>query len=156
DGKVVDVQKTTTGFRKTEFKGGVGTGGVYINDKFVYLKGFAQRASDEWAGLGQAYPEWMHDLNAKLLRGCNGNYMRWMHISPQKVDSDACDRAGIIQVCPAGDKERLVTGRQWDQRAQVMRDSMIYFRNSPSILFWEAGNTIVTPEQMNQMVALRK
>ena len=26
--KVVDVQKTKTGFRKTEFKGGAGTGGV--------------------------------------------------------------------------------------------------------------------------------
>jgi beta-galactosidase len=56
DGKVVDVQKTTTGFRKAEFKGGAGIGGVHLNDKFVYLKGFAQRSSDEWAGLGQAYP----------------------------------------------------------------------------------------------------
>jgi beta-galactosidase len=37
-----------------------------------------------------------------------------------------------------------------------MRDSMIFFRNNPSIFFWEAGNTIVTPEQMTQMVALRK
>jgi beta-galactosidase len=26
-----------------------------------------------------------------------------------------------------------------------MRDSIIYFRNNPSILFWEAGNTVVTP-----------
>ena len=25
---------------------------------------------------------------------------------------------------------------------EVMRDSIIYFRNSPSILFWEAGNTV--------------
>jgi len=33
---------------------------------------------------------------------------------------------------------------------------MISYRNNPSILFWEAGNTIVTPEQMNQMVAMRK
>jgi beta-galactosidase len=33
---------------------------------------------------------------------------------------------------------------------------MIFFRNNPSILFWEAGNTIVKPEQMVQMVALRK
>ena len=32
DGKVVDVTKITTGFRKVEFKGGVGTGGVYINE----------------------------------------------------------------------------------------------------------------------------
>jgi beta-galactosidase len=156
DDKIVDVNKITTGFRKTEFKGGVGTGGVYINDKFVWLCGFAQRASDEWAGLGQAYPDWMHDLNAQILRGCHGNYMRWMHVSPQRVDVEAYDRAGIVQVCPAGDKERDATGRQWEQRLEVMRDSMIFFRNSPSTLFWEAGNNGVTPEHMQQMVELRK
>ena len=37
-----------------------------------------------------------------------------------------------------------------------MRDTMIFYRNSPSIFFWEAGNTIVTPEQMTQMVEMRK
>jgi beta-galactosidase len=91
-----------------------------------------------------------------MIRECHGNYMRWMHISPQKVDADTFARFGIIQICPAGDKERDVTGRQWDQRVEVMRNSMIYFRNNPSILFWEAGNTVVTPEHMQQMVALRK
>jgi beta-galactosidase len=156
DGKVVDVVKTTTGFRKTEFKGGAGTGGVYINDKFVYLKGYSQRSSDEWAGIGAGYPQWMHDYTAEMLRESNGNYMRWMHVSPTKVDVEAYDRHGIVMVCPAGDKEREVTGVQWDQRVAVMRDSMVYFRNSPGILFWEAGNTIVTPEEMLQMVALRK
>ena len=69
NGKVVDVNKVRTGFRKTEFKGGAGTGGVYINDKFVYLKGFAQRTSDEWAGVGAGYPDWMHDFSAQMLRG---------------------------------------------------------------------------------------
>jgi beta-galactosidase len=156
DGKVVDVNRLETGFRKTAFKGGAGTGGVYLNDKFVYLKGFAERSADEWAGVGAGYPDWMHDYTANLIRACHGNYMRWMHISPQKVDADSFARFGIIQVCPAGDKERDVTGRQWDQRVEVMRDSMIYFRNNPSILFWEAGNTIVMPEQMQQMVDLRK
>jgi beta-galactosidase len=63
----------------------------------------------------------------------------------QRADVSACDRYGIVEVCPAGDKERLVTGRQWDQRVEVMRDSMIFYRNNPSIFFWEAGNTIVTP-----------
>jgi beta-galactosidase len=156
DGKVVDVDKVVTGFRKTEFKGGVGTGGVYLNDKFIYLKGFAQRSSNEWAGLGQAYPDWMHDYQAQMIRDNHANYIRWMHIAPQRVDSDAADRHGIVQICPAGDKERDVTGRQWEQRLEVMRDTMIYFRNSPSILFWEAGNTVVTVEHMQQMVALRK
>jgi beta-galactosidase len=156
DGKVVDVNKVTTGFRKTEFKGGAGTGGVYLNDKFVYLKGFAQRSSNEWAGLGQAYPDWMHDLTAKMVRDGHGNYIRWMHITPQKVDVEACDRAGIIEVAPAGDKERAVQGRQWQQRLDVMTDSIIYFRNSPSILFWEAGNTVVPPAQLQEMVDLRR
>jgi beta-galactosidase len=152
----VDVQKIRTGFRKTEFKGGVGTGGVYINDKFVYLTGYSQRSADDWAGLGEAYPDWMHDYNAQLVRSTHANYIRWMHISPQAVDVRACDKTGIVIVCPAGDKEGDVQGRQWDQRAEVMRDSMIYFRNHPSILFWEAGNTVVTPEHMQQIVALRK
>jgi beta-galactosidase len=164
--KVVDSQKIKTGFRKAEFKGGAGTGGVWLNDKFVYLKGYAQRSADDWAGLGEAYPDWLHDYNAKLVRSTHANYIRWMHISPQAVDVRACDKTGIIEVCPAGDKEqdpvmdrRLqpdAAAREWEQRAEVMRDSMIYFRNNPSILFWEAGNTVVTPEHMQQMVALRK
>ena len=156
NGKVADVVDTKTGFRKTEFKGGVGTGGVWINGKFVWLTGYAQRSANDWAGLGGAYPNWMHDYTLKMMKESNGNYMRWMHVAPQRADVEACDRLGIVQVCPAGDKERLVTGRQWDQRAEVMKATMIFYRNNPSILFWEAGNTIVTPEQMNQMVAMRK
>jgi beta-galactosidase len=154
--KIVDVQKIKTGFRRAEFKGGVGTGGVYLNGQFVWLTGYAQRSSDDWAGLGEAYPDWMHDFNAQLVRSTHANYIRWMHISPQAVDVRACDKAGIIEVCPAGDKEKDAQGRQWEQRMEVMRASMIYFRNSPSILFWEAGNTVVTADHMRQMVALRK
>jgi beta-galactosidase len=164
--KIVDVQKIKTGFRKTEFKGGVGTGGVYLNDKFIWLTGYAQRSADSWAGLGEAYPDWMHDFNAQLIRSTHANYIRWMHISPQAVDVRACDKAGIVEVCPAGDKEgdpvldkRLqpeVAARQWAQRVEVMRDSMIFFRDDPSILFWEAGNTVITADHMRQMVALRQ
>ena len=164
--KIVDVQKITAGFRKAEFKGGVGTGGVYLNEKFVWLTGYAQRSSDDWAGLGQAYPDWMHDYNAQLVRSTHANYLRWMHIAPQAVDVRACDKTGIVQICPAGDKEgdpvldkRLkpeVATRQWEQRMEVMRDTMVYFRNNPSILLWEAGNNGVTTEHMKQMVELRK
>ena len=154
--KVVDVQKIRTGFRKPEFKGGVGTGGIYLNEKCVWLTGYAQRSANDWAGLGQAYPDWMHDFNAQLVRSTHANYIRWMHVAPQAVDVRACDKTGIVEVCPAGDKEKDVTGRQWEQRMEVMRDAMIYFRNSPSILFWEAGNNSITPEHLQQMVDLRK
>ncbi len=165
-GKVVDVQKITTGFRQARFKGGAGTGGVYLNGKFIYLTGYAQRAVDDWAGLGEAYPDWMHDYNAALIRSTHANYIRWMHISPQPVDVRACDRFGIIEICPAGDKEydpalrrglpHRVAVAQWQQRVAVMRDSIILYRNDPSILFWEAGNSVLTPAHMRQMVSLRK
>jgi beta-galactosidase len=155
-GNVIDVAKTTTGFRKTEFRGGAGIGGVSINDKFTYLTGYSQRSTNEWAGLGQAYPDWMHDLTARLIRDSHANYLRWMHISPQRVDVCACDRAGIVEVCPAGDKEKDVEGRQWEQRIEVMRDSMIYFRNNPSILFWEAGNNGISADHMQQIVELKR
>lgn len=156
EGKVVDVVRHTTGFRKAEFKGGVGTGGVYLNDKFTYLKGFAQRSADEWAAIGGGYPDWLHDYQAQLIRDCHANHMRWMHVAPQPIDAEAFARAGIIQVCPAGDKERDAVGRQWEQRVECMRNTIIYFRNNPSILFWEAGNTVITPDHMTQMVALKK
>jgi beta-galactosidase len=166
DGKVVDAERTVTGFRKTEYKGGAGTGGVYLNDKFVYLKGFAQRSSDEWAAIGAGYPDWLHDYQAQMIRACYGNHMRWMHVSPTRTDVDALCRFGIVQVCPAGDKEgdpgldqrsdKAQAARRWQQRAEVMRDTIIYFRNNPSIFFWEAGNSPLTPEHMTQMVAIRK
>ncbi len=154
--KVVDVGKVHTGFRQAEFKGGAGTGGVWLNGRFVFLTGYAQRSTDEWAGLGQAYPDWVHEYNAELLRSTHANYIRWMHIAPQRVDVLACDKFGIVEICPAGDKEKDAQGRQWEQRMEVMRDTIIYYRNQPSILFWEAGNTVITPDHMRQMVGLRQ
>ncbi|MGC3989752.1 MAG: DUF4982 domain-containing protein [Chthoniobacteraceae bacterium] len=157
DGQVVDVEKTITGFRKTDFKGGASTGGVFINDKFTWLTGWAQRSTDEWAAIGAANPDWLYDFDMTLMKGCNGNYVRWMHTAPTKQDSDACDRVGLVQVCPAGDKEANPKDPvQWNQRVEVMRRTIVYLRNSPSILFWEAGNNGIPANRMQQMVALRK
>lgn len=46
--KVVDEVVTRTGFRKTRF----GEGKVWLNDRVIQLKGYAQRSSNEWPGLG--------------------------------------------------------------------------------------------------------
>ena len=155
-GTVVNGRGTLTGFRQTAFKGGAGTGGVYINGRFVYLLGFAQRSTNSWAGLGQAVPDWMHDFNASLVRGANSNYIRWMHVTPQLADIRSGDKYGIVSIAPAGDKEVTnPTDAQWQARMAVMQSAMIYLRNNPSVFFYEAGNGSVTGAQMQSLSQLK-
>lgn len=155
DGNILDVTQVSTGFRKTEVKGGTDNGGVYINDKYYYLKGYAQRATNEWGAIGTS-TDWLDDYDMKLLRESNANFVRWMHIAAEPSDVRACDKYGIVIVQPAGDGEGDTKGRQWDQRVEVMRDAMIYFRNNPSIIFWECGNNKVSAAHMKEMTDLRK
>jgi beta-galactosidase len=129
---------------------------VYINDQFVWLTGYAQRATNEWAVLGDAVPEWLRDHDGELIRASNANLVRWMHVAAQPSNIRMTDRHGLVSVQPAGDKESDATGRQWEQRVELMRDVMIYFRNSPSILFWESGNNWLTAEHQRQMRELKQ
>ncbi len=151
DGVVVDVVKTRTGFRKTEF----GNGMIKLNDRVLQMKGYAQRTSNEWPAVGISIPPWMSDFSNQLMVESNGNLVRWMHITPSKQDIESCDRVGLIQAMPAGDSEKDVTGRRWEQRVELMRDAIIYNRNNPSILFYEGGNENISDPHMQDLKSLR-
>ncbi|WP_395406216.1 DUF4982 domain-containing protein [Pseudoduganella sp. UC29_106] len=151
NGKPVDTVRTRTGFRKTEF----GSGMVRLNDRVIQVHGYAQRTSNEWPSVGMSVPPWLSDYSNRLIVEGNGNLVRWMHTTPWKQDIESLDRQGIMQAMPAGDAEADVTGRRWEQRIAVMRDAIIYNRNSPSILFYESGNRGVSDEHMQEMKALR-
>jgi len=151
DGKPVDVVKTRTGFRKTEFKNGM----VYLNDRVIQMKGYAQRTSNEWPGVGMSVPAWLSDYSNGLIVESNGNMVRWMHVTPWKQDVESCDRVGLMQMFPAGDAEKDVTGRRWEQRTELMRDAMIYNRNNPSVILFECGNESISEEHMAEMKAIR-
>ncbi|HRH46790.1 MAG TPA: DUF4982 domain-containing protein, partial [Pyrinomonadaceae bacterium] len=151
DGKEVDTVKTRTGFRKTEFASGL----FKLNDRTLQLKGYAQRTTNEWVALGNAVPSWMSDYSNKLMVESNANLVRWMHVTPWKQDVESCDRVGLIEAMPAGDSEKDVEGRRWEQRLEVMRDSIIYNRNNPSIIFYESGNKGVSDDHQTQMKAIR-
>ena len=151
DGKTIDHVTTTTGFRKTDYKDGI----VYLNDRALQLKGFAQRSTNEWPAVGISIPAWMSDYSNRLVLGCNGNFYRWMHVTPMKQDVESFDRLGLIQAMPAGDAEKDVNDRRWQQRTEVMRDAIIYNRNNPSILFYECGNNQISEEHMKEMKQIR-
>jgi hypothetical protein len=151
DGQRVDEVSTRTGFRKTEFGGGL----VKLNDRVIQLKGYAQRTTNEWPALGASVPAWVSDFSNRLMVESNANLVRWMHVTPWKQDVESCDRVGLMQAVPAGDSEKDVDGRRWEQRVELMRDAIIYNRNNPSVVFWETGNKGVSEEHMRQMRELR-
>jgi beta-galactosidase len=152
DGQVVDSIKTVTGFRKVSYDGNEG---LKINDTQVWLTGYAQRASNEWAAIGVP-TDWLRDYDAALIKESNANHLRFMHVAACPADIRSCDRYGIVCTQPAGDKEAEVFNRQWDQRVELMRDIIIYFRNNPSIIFWEAGNNSINKEHMREMRLLKE
>lgn len=142
---------TTTGFRQTAFEHGQ----TILNGRTIMMHGYAQRTSNEWPGVGMSVPAWLSDYSNRLQVESGGNLVRWMHVCPWKQDIESCDRVGLIQAMPAGDAEKDVTGRHWQQRTELMRDAIIYNRNNPSILFYECGNKGISEAHMLEMKALR-
>ena len=151
DGKVVDEVTTRTGFRKTRFA----EGKVWLNDRVIQLKGYAQRTSNEWPALGMSVPAWLSDYSNGMMVEGNANLVRWMHVTPWKQDVESCDRVGLLQAMPAGDAEKDAKGQQWVQRTELMRDAIIYNRNNPSIIFYECGNESISQEHMLEMREIR-
>lgn len=152
NGKEYDSTVIETGFRQVEYDK---DRGIVINGRAVWLTGYAQRAANEWAAIGIA-PEWLKDQDAMWIKESNSNHVRWMHVAASPADIRSFDRHGIICTQPAGDKEAENFGRQWKQRVELMRDVIVFFRNNPSIVFWEAGNNSINKEHMREMRLLKQ
>ena len=146
-----DSVTTVTGFRKTDFKDGM----IYLNDRVIMMHGYAQRSSNEWPGTGVPTTPWLSDFSNSLFVKSGGNIVRWMHVCPAKQEIESCDRVGLPQAMPAGDAEKDAVGRWWGQRVELMRDAIIYNRNNPSIIFYECGNSRISPDHMKEMKAIR-
>jgi beta-galactosidase/beta-glucuronidase len=149
--KTLDLVRTQTAIRKTTFRNGM----FYLNDRVLHLKGYAQRTSNEWPGVGMSVPPWLSDYSNSLMERGNANLVRWMHVTPWKQDIESCDRVGLLQAMPAGDAEKDAEGRSWELRKELMRDAIIYNRNNPSVIFYECGNESISEQHMAEMKEIR-
>lgn len=125
--------------------------GLFLNDEHVKLHGWGQKPTNEWPGLGAALPDWMHFYTLQLMKDAGGNFVRWGHSAAGMAQINASDRLGIIVDQPGTDGEADTARAAWTLRASAFRDTLIYFRNSPSILIWEAGNQKVTRDHAKEM-----
>lgn len=148
---VTDVRRISTGFRKGEVRGAA----FFLNNRVLMTHGYTPRSQNEWAAVGNAYPDWLHDYSNGMMVAGNTRLVRWEHTMPSPQDIDSCDRVGLPQIVPAADRENDSTGREWEMRKEIMRDTLIYCRNNPSILLWEAANNVLTPAHVEEMIALR-
>ncbi len=93
DNKSVDKVSIQTGFRKAKFEKGM----VYLNDRVIQMKGYAQRTSNEWPSVGNVGA----GLDERLQQQFDGKKQRklgrWMHVTPWKQDVESCDRVGMMQ-----------------------------------------------------------
>jgi beta-galactosidase/beta-glucuronidase len=87
--RVEDRIKTKTVFRKTEF----GNVMIKLNDRVIQIKGYAQRTTNEWPGVGSSVPAWLSDYSNHLMVESNGNLVRWMHVTRDQ-DVESCDGRG--------------------------------------------------------------
>ncbi len=148
ENEVVDVNKIPLGVRWFDASKDIG---FSINDRYIKLEGWGFKSVDGWPSLGAANPDWMHHYTLEMVAKANGNFVRWGHTAGGVADLKSSDQLGLITVQPGVDGEGDVFGHAWDVRIAAWRDMVIYFRNHPSILFWEGGNQSTTQDHASQL-----
>lgn len=147
-GKVVDSQEISFGIRTVRWD--VNTG-FFINGNHLRLHGWGQKPVDEWPGLGDAYPDWMHFYTLNLMKEAGANWVRWGHCAGGPAQIESCDRLGLMVEQPGVDGESDTVGAAWTIRAEAFRDMIVYYRNDPSIMIWEGGNQKVTDDHAREL-----
>ncbi|HXB75113.1 MAG TPA: DUF4982 domain-containing protein [Candidatus Acidoferrales bacterium] len=147
-GQVVDTREIPLGIRSVRWSAETG---LFINGRHEKLHGWGQKPTDEWPGLGAAQPDWMHYYTLALMKEAGGNFIRWGHCAGGPAMIAAGDRLGLIAEQPGVDGEGDAQPEPWKIRAAAFRDTIIYFRNNPSILIWEGGNQKVSRDHAAEL-----
>jgi len=147
-GATVDTQKVTFGIRTAHWDANTG---FSLNGKHIRLHGWGQKPVDEWPGLGDAQPDWLHFYTLDLMKEAGANWVRWGHCAAGPAQIESCDRLGLMVEQPGVDGESDTVGAAWKIRTDAFRDMIVYYRNNPSIMIWEGGNQKVTLAHVKEL-----
>jgi beta-galactosidase len=127
-GNVVDEASTTFGIRTISY----GPNGLLVNDVPTPIRGVC--CHQDFAGVGVALPDRVHELKIALLRDMGCNAYRAAHHAPAPELLDACDRLGVLVL---DENRRLESNPEGvaDLTELIRRD-----RNHPCVFMWSLAN----------------
>lgn len=147
-GQIVDTYESPLGIRTFQF---TKDSGYYNNGEYAKLKGWGQKPTNSWAGLGAALPDWLRDHTFQLMDEAGGNFIRWGHCAGSPAEIAMGDKYGFVTLMPGVAGESEDDGETWEIRIAAFRDMVVYYRNHPSIMIWEGGNWAESSEHYEEI-----
>ncbi|WP_303011403.1 glycoside hydrolase family 2 protein [uncultured Bacteroides sp.] len=139
DGRVIDEVVQPLGLRKYEIVAGKG---FFLNGEKYPMYGVTRH--QDWWGLGSALTNKEHDFDLAQIMDVGATTVRFAHYQQSDYIYSRCDTLGLIIWAEIPFVNR-VTGQEWDNAHQQMRELVCQSFNHPSIYVWGIHNEVYHP-----------
>lgn len=139
DGQVIDEVIQPLGLRKYEAVAGKG---FFLNGKKYPMYGVTRH--QDWWEMGSALTNREHDFDLEQIMEVGATTVRFAHYQQSDYIYSRCDTLGLIIWAEIPFVNR-VTGQEWDNVHQQMRELIRQSFNHPSIYVWGIHNEVYHP-----------
>ena len=139
DGKVIDEMVQPLGLRNYEIVAGKG---FFLNGKKYPMYGVTRH--QDWWGLGSALKNEHHDFDLETIMDLGATTVRFAHYQQSDYLYSRCDTLGLIIWAEIPFVNR-VSGQEWENAHQQMRELVRQSFNHPSIYIWGTHNEVYHP-----------
>lgn len=139
DGKVIDEMVQPLGLRNYEIVAGKG---FFLNGKKYPMYGVTRH--QDWWGLGSALKNEHHDFDLTTIMDLGATTVRFAHYQQSDYLYSRCDTLGLIIWAEIPFVNR-VSGKEWENAHQQMRELVRQSFNHPSIYIWGTHNEVYHP-----------
>lgn len=139
DGKVIDEMVQPLGLRNYEIVAGKG---FFLNGKKYPMYGVTRH--QDWWGVGSALKNEHHDFDLATIMDLGATTVRFAHYQQSDYLYSRCDTLGLIIWAEIPFVNR-VSGKEWENAHQQMRELVRQSFNHPSIYIWGTHNEVYHP-----------
>lgn len=139
NGRVLDEVVQPLGLRKYEVVAGKG---FFLNGKKYPMYGVTRH--QDWWELGSALTNKEHDFDLAQIMDIGATTVRFAHYQQSDYIYSRCDTLGLVIWAEIPFVNR-VTGQEWDNAHQQMRELVRQSFNHPSIYVWGIHNEVYHP-----------